>query len=226
MLPGYIIRYKEHTTESSFRLRFKRWFLLFLFCFIQFHEQASYIYKSVSGKHCQWLRLSEWNGTSLRWCSLHKWIGKNWICTEQMVCMCWMRGHLKIILPKKSHWAVSKWTLFFWLGVANFSHTFRVLGVWDILFTLTCLWANVHLESSCLLTICCQVLEYNTHLRGYFLDHTRPGKTEDSVTPLCGVCWKKTTPKPKHFSVHGAAFLMTAGTAHPKGEPQWSLPSS
>lgn len=138
VLLGYIIRYRGHTTESSLRLGFKHCFLLFLFCFIQFYEQASYIYKSVSGKHCQWLRLSEWNGTSLWWCSLHKWIGKNWICTEQMVCMCWTHGCLKIILSKKPHWAVSQWTPMFLIGgAANFSHTYRAVGGWDILFTLT-----------------------------------------------------------------------------------------
>lgn len=135
VLPGCIIRYREHTTESSFRLKFKCCFLLFLFCFIQFYEQASYIYKSVSGKHCQWLRLSEWNGTSLRWCSLHKWIGKNWICTEQMVCMCWMRGHLKIILSKKPHWVVSKWTPLFLIGGCKLlSHLQSIRGVGHIVY--------------------------------------------------------------------------------------------
>lgn len=116
VLPGYKIWHRERTTESSFRLGFKCCFLLFLFCFIQFYEHASYIHKSIPGKHCQWLCMSEWNGTSLRWCSLHKWIGKNWIYTEQMVCMCWMHGHLKIILSKKAHWAVSKWSPIFQTG--------------------------------------------------------------------------------------------------------------
>lgn len=116
--------------------------------------------------------------------------------------------------------------LFFWLGTANFSHTYRVLGAWDILLTLTCMWANVHLESSCLLTICCQVLEYSTVLRGYFSITLDLAKLSTQLhQAFVGLNWKQTNKKTEPFSILGAVFFMRAGTADPKGEPQGSLPS-
>lgn len=106
----------------------------------------------------------------------HKWFA----CVE---CMdIW-----KLYYLKRPTGQIPNEVLFFILGTANFPHTYRVLGVWDILLTLTCTWANMHLESSCLLMICCQVLEYNTDSRGYFSDHTEAGKTKYSVTP--GAFW-------------------------------------
>lgn len=65
-LPGYIIRHREFTTVSSLRLGFECWFLLFLLCIVQFHEQAGGVYEPVPGERCQRLRLPQRDGAALR----------------------------------------------------------------------------------------------------------------------------------------------------------------
>lgn len=227
VLPDYKIRYREHTTESSFRLGSSAVFYYFYFAFFSFMNRrvistnpyrgsTANGYACPSGMALHYDDVPCINGSVRIEFTQNKWFA----CVE---CMdIW-----KLYYLKRPTGQFPNEVLFFWLGTANFPHTYRVLGAWDILLTLTCMWANVHLESSCLLMTCCQVLEYDTVLRRYFSVTQDLSKLSTQLHwALVGLNWKTNKQKTEHFSVPGASFLMRAGTADPKGESKGSLPSS